>query len=389
MDSTRIGIIGAGTMGSGIAALTAIKGNKVVLYDIEQASVARAKETTGKILSKQKEKGIVEGSPKIEPSENIVFSSDIMDLGNCELIIEAVIEDLDTKQSVFSRLESFVPVDTILATNTSSLSITAISSVCKSPERTIGIHFFNPAHIMKLVEVIPGINTSPGIIEKTKIILQALDKTVVVAKDTPGFIVNRIARPFYGEAIRLLEEGIAGIATIDWAMKEFGKFRMGPFELMDLIGNDINFMVTETIYKDTFFDPRYKPSLTQKRLVEAKYFGRKAGRGFYHYEDNASNPEPERNDKLGREIFNRIVSMLINEAADAVFMNIASVQDIDTAMTKGVNYPKGLLKWADEIGVDKVLAKVTELYIEYCEERYRPSPLLKKMVRGKKKFYDY
>jgi 3-hydroxybutyryl-CoA dehydrogenase len=280
-----------------------------------------------------------------------------------------------------------VPDNTIIATNTSSLSITSISSVCKNPERTIGTHFFNPANVMKLVEVIPGLNTKTDVVEKVKTILTALGKIVVLAKDTPGFIVNRIARPFYGEALRIYEEGIAGFATIDWAMKNFGKFPMGPFELMDLIGNDINFKVTNTIYNDTFFDPRYKPSQVQKRLVEANYLGRKTGRGFYHYDDESKNPINEINPELGYEIFFRILSMLINEASDAVFLNVASVVDIDTAMTNGVNYPKGLLKWADDIGIEKVFDNIVMLHEEYSEERYRPSPLLKRMVRNNKSFY--
>lgn len=388
MNPIRFGIVGAGTMGSGIAALAAIKGHKVVLYDIEQAAVLRAKDFTARIFSKQKQKVDPFSSSSLsEPEHNITYSSDIMELAECELVIEAVIEDLDTKQSVFSRLESFVPDSTIIATNTSSLSITSISSACKNPERTIGTHFFNPAHLMKLVEVIPGLNTKTDVVEKVKAILTALGKIVVLAKDTPGFIVNRIARPFYGEALRIYEEGIAGFATIDWAMKNFGKFPMGPFELMDLIGNDINFKVTNTIYNDTFFDPRYKPSQVQKRLVEANYLGRKTGRGFYHYDDESKNPMHEVNSELGYEIFFRILSMLINEASDAVFMNVASVIDIDTAMTNGVNYPKGLLKWADDIGIEKVFDNIVMLHEEYSEERYRPCPLLKRMVRNKKSFY--
>jgi 3-hydroxybutyryl-CoA dehydrogenase len=209
-----------------------------------------------------------------------------------------------------------------------------------------------------------------------------------LAKDTPGFIVNRIARPFYGEAIRILEEGIADHATIDWALKTKGGFRMGPFELMDFIGNDVNYKVTETVFEQFFYDPRYKPSFTQKRMVEAGRLGRKTGLGYYDYGDGATPDSPNEDDSLGTEIFDRILAMLINEAVDALYLHIATRDDIDLAMTKGVNYPKGLLAWADEIGLDQCLKKLEDLQEEYGEDRYRPSPLLKKMVRDGKQFYQ-
>ena len=209
----------------------------------------------------------------------------------------------------------------------------------------------------------------------------------MLAKDTPGFIVNRLARPFYGEAIRILEEGMADAATIDWAMKEIGGFRMGPFELMDYIGNDVNYKVTQTIFEQFFYDPRYKPSLTQKRLFEAGRFGRKSGRGYYDYRVVAVNPDPDKNETMGKDIFRRILVMLINEAAEALYLNIATKEDLDLAMTKGVNYPKGLLAWADEKGIDKVLETLERLQAEYGEDRYRPSPMLRKMVKEKKNFY--
>jgi 3-hydroxybutyryl-CoA dehydrogenase len=226
-------------------------------------------------------------------------------------------------------------------------------------------------------------------------LIDSFGKTTVVAKDTPGFIVNRVARPFYGEAIRIYEEqwkglppGEKGMSTIDWAMKEFGGFRMGPFELMDLIGNDINYTVTETVWKQFFYDSRYKPSLTQKRLFESGRFGKKVGQGYYNYSEGAVIPEPEKNTELGKQIFMRILSMLINEAADALYYNVASREDIDTAMTKGVNYPKGLLKWCDETGADKIHNILSSLKSVYSEERYRPSVLLQQMAENKTKFFN-
>ncbi len=306
---------------------------------------------------------------------------------NCGLIIEAIIEKLEIKKSVFKQLEAIVSEECILASNTSSLSIASIAGACEKPERVLGIHFFNPAPLMKLVEIIPAIQTSEKITEKARNLIDNLGKLTVLAKDTPGFIVNRVARPFYGEALRIEEEGIADVATIDWAMKEIGGFRMGPFTLMDFIGNDVNYAVTESVWTAFYYDPRYKPSLFQKRIAEAGWKGRKSGRGYFDYSEGATNPSPNEDKNLGIEVFNRIHVMLINEAADAVFLRIASRDDIDLAMTKGVNYPKGLLKWADEIGIETCVTQLDALYEEYREDRYRCSPLLRRMAKSGKTFY--
>ena len=245
---------------------------------------------------------------------------------------------------------------------------------------------------MKLVEVIPALQTSKEVLEKSIQIISDWKKTVAVAKDTPGFIVNRVARPFYGESLRIYEEGLAEFATIDHSLKSLGGFRMGPFELMDFIGNDVNYTVTETVFAAFYFDPRYKPAFTQKRFAEAGYLGRKSGKGYYDYDENGrrviqSDSEEPLNRDLAKQIFNRVLVMLINEAADALFLNIASAADIDNAMTKGVNYPKGLLAWADEKGIDWCVNKMDELYNEYHEDRYRCSPLLRKMKRENKTFF--
>jgi 3-hydroxybutyryl-CoA dehydrogenase len=240
---------------------------------------------------------------------------------------------------------------------------------------------------MRLVEIIPGIQTAQEVIDKGKALIDGWGKTTVLVKDTPGFIVNRVARPYYGEALRILEEGIADEATIDWAMVQLAGFRMGPFELMDFIGNDINYTVTETVFTAFYFDPRYKPSFTQKRLVDAHYFGRKSGRGFYDYREGAVLPKATKDDILGRSIVERILVMLINEAAEALYLRVASRDDIDLAMTHGVNYPKGLLAWADEVGIPHVVEKLDALHNEYLDDRYRCSPLLRKMAREGKRFY--
>jgi 3-hydroxybutyryl-CoA dehydrogenase len=389
-----IGVVGAGTMGSGIAQVAAMAGHKALLFDTNIDAINKAKDELKKTLSRLVEKGKLTNDDSISIFENVVFINSMSELKDAGLIIEAIIENVSVKQKLFSDLESIVDKNCILASNTSSLSITSIASACKNPGRFIGLHFFNPAPLMPLVEIIPGITTEKIIVEKSKELISSWGKSAVVAKDTPGFIVNRIARPFYGEAIRIFEErwcGIPGdergLATIDWAMREFGEFKMGPFELMDLIGNDVNYTVTETVWTQFFYDPRYKPSFTQKRLFEAKHFGRKSGKGYYTYGEGANVPEPIRDHDAGGKIFMRILAMLINEAADAFYYNVAGRDDIDLAMTKGVNYPKGLLKWCDEAGAEKILKILVALRTLYAEDRYRPSVLLQQMAERKQNFY--
>lgn len=375
--NSKIGVIGAGTMGSGIAQLAATFGHDVVLYDTNQAAMKAAGERLKKTLASLLEKGKMTNTAAEEVMARIKQASSFDDFKNCDLIIEAVIEEWGIKQEIFKTLESKTSADCVLATNTSSLSITSIAAACKDATRVLGIHFFNPAPVMPLVEIIPGIATNENILKTCRVLIDGWKKTTVVAKDTPGFIVNRVARPFYGEAIRIYEEGIADFATIDWAMKEVGGFKMGPFELMDFIGNDVNYKVTETVWTQLFYDPRYKPSLTQKRLFEAGYWGKKKGRGYYDY-STGTMPEPKKDKKLGEEIFLRIIAMLVNEAYDAWYLKIATKEDLELAMTKGVNYPKGLIQWAGEIGVKKILNKLEELQNTYAEDRYRPSILLRR-----------
>ncbi len=385
--SAVMGVIGAGAMGGGIAQLAAQSGHTVVLHDTSSEQITKAQLAIDKNLKRQVEKGQLSETDAKAILKRIQFAEGLSSYASCSVVIEAVVEYLKVKQEIFAKLETIVSEDCILGTNTSSLSIASIASKCKHPERVVGIHFFNPAPVMPLVEIIPSLLSDEIVVNASRGLIDSWGKTTVLAKDTPGFIVNRVARPFYSESIRILEEGIADIATIDWALKEIGGFRMGPFELMDFIGNDVNLKVTETVFESFFFDPRFKPSLTQKRLVEARLLGRKTGRGYYEYSPDAVPPTPNKDKALGAQIVDRVVAMLINEAADAILMNIASVEDLDIAMTKGVNYPKGLLRWADEIGSRKVLDRLTALYEEYCEDRYRPCPLLRRMAKGNQKFY--
>ncbi len=383
-----VGIIGSGTMGSGIAQVAATADCKVLVFDTNQKALYTSKEKLDSILTRLIEKGKIDDTKKLSIQNNIQYISDLSGFKSSDLIIEAIVEDAEIKKTVFKGLEEHVSMDCIIASNTSSLSITSLAACLKNPNRFIGIHFFNPAPLMKLVEVIPAIQTEIALVRQFKETITGWGKDVVIAKDTPGFIVNKVARSFYGESIRIYEEGLADQATIDWAMKALGGFKMGPFELMDFIGNDINYTVTETVYKAFFYDSRFRPSFTQKRLAEAGYLGRKSGRGHYDYSEGAEMPEPDKDEVEGQKLVDRVLTMLINEAADTLHYHIASRDDIDTAMTKGVNYPKGLLRWADQIGIQTCVERMDELYFEYHEERYRCSPLLRKMAREQTKFYE-
>ncbi len=393
-QSTEVAVIGTGTMGSGIAQVAAQAGHVTLLYDARSGAVDKAMVDLAATLDKLAGKGKLTTDEAAAILGRIKPVHNLKDLAPCGLVIEAIVEDLAIKQKLFTYLEVIVGADTLLATNTSSLSVTAIAAACIDPSRVIGLHFFNPAPVLPLVEVVPGLATSNDHQHRSIALMKAWGKTPVIGKDTPGFIVNRVARPFYGESIRIFEEGIADMATIDRAMKEIGGFRMGPFELMDLIGNDINFAVTRIVWESFFYDPRYKPSFTQQRMVEAGWLGRKSGRGYYVYGEKGqvqgqeqARPAGSSASDLAGKIVDRVVAMLINEAIDALHLGIATRDDIDMAMTKGVNYPKGLLKWADEKGLANVLAQLESLQTEYGEDRYRPSPLLRRMVREGKAFY--
>ncbi|WP_454060005.1 3-hydroxyacyl-CoA dehydrogenase NAD-binding domain-containing protein [Elizabethkingia ursingii] len=375
----NIGVIGSGTMGIGIAQVAASNGCNVFLFDANASQTEKALQNLEKILTRLAEKQKISFEESEQIFNRVKFCTELKDLKDSDLVIEAIIENKEIKTKVFSELETYVSDTCIISSNTSSISITSLSSELRNPNRFIGIHFFNPAPLMPLVEVIPGLLTDEQLPQKVYDLMKSWNKVPVIAKDIPGFIVNRIARPYYGEALRIVEENIATPEQVDDAMTSLGNFKMGPFELMDLIGIDVNFAVTTTVYKDYFYDPKYKPSLLQQRMAEAKLLGRKTNRGFYDYREGASKPIAQKNEELYQQIFIRIISMLINEAVEAKRLGIANDEDIELAMQKGVNYPKGLLNWGKEIGYKTISETLLNLYNEYQEERYRQSPLLNKI----------
>jgi 3-hydroxybutyryl-CoA dehydrogenase len=398
-------------MGAGIAQLAAQTGHDVLLYDISEEFVKRGHQRIGKALQSRVDRGKLAGEEMASTLGRISTTTARDDAAAYDVVIEAAPEDLELKREIFSTLSQKSDPNAILATNTSSLSITAIAAAARRPEQVVGLHFFNPAPVMQLIEVIPGRQTSSTTVQAASELARAMGKLPVIAADMPGFIVNRVARPFYGESLRMLSEGTASIAQIDAALKSAG-FAMGPFELMDLIGIDVNFAVTKSVYEAYFGEPRYRPHPIQQRMVEAGTLGRKSGAGFYYYHDGEMGdpayipvaPMLHRRgggiipadtqasflggagiavdslDETGGEIVTRVLAMIINEAASAVGEGVASVRDVDRAMKLGTNYPKGPLRWGDEIGLDVVLDVLRALHSTLGDDRYRPSPLLIRLV---------
>ena len=382
----KVAVLGAGAMGTGIGQIAVQNGCHVVYYDSFPGATDRSKASIEKIFNRLAEKGKITSQQKEEMLGRMQWSADIDAVSGADLVVEAVIEDLDVKKDLFAKVEPLLRSDAWLCTNTSSLSIAALSSGLTHPERFGGLHFFNPAPLMPLVEVVPGVKTGDDFTETMEALMLEWGKVPVVAKDTPGFIVNKVARPFYSEAIKLYEEGVASVAEIDAAVKSIG-FRMGPFELTDLIGHDVNYTVTETVWSQFFYDPRFRPSITQKRLKEAGLFGRKTGRGFYNYASGmdaavVAQEEVEIDPMLSEKIVERILCLIINEALDAVWQGIASPENVDLAMTKGVNYPKGPIQWGREMGWDQVLGTLKRCHKHYGDDRYRPCPLLRHLNTG-------
>lgn len=507
-QGSLVAVVGSGTMGAGIAQVAAAARHPVILYDVRTDAVPPAIQGVRQNFQKLASKGKISAESAESASARLRAASSLGELRGAGIVIEAVVEDLDVKRQLFTELENIVDANCIFATNTSSFSVSAIAAALKAPQRLVGMHFFNPAPVMDLVEVIGGLATDPQLLAAVHATAAAWGKTPVYAKSTPGFIVNRVARPYYGEALLLLAEQAASPATIDAVMREAGGFRMGPFELMDLIGLDVGLAVSQSLFNAYFGDARYRPSFIQQEMVRAGHLGRKTGRGFYEYGENAMPPQPhteppapkpervtlppagplaealgkclagsgvtvvrapfgtsgkscenwvEVGDAIlavtdgrsatqlahetGRKTFvvidlaldytkatriaiakastcdereylsavgllqaagyqvsrlkdvhgmavMRTVAMLANEAADAVNQGVATPADVDTAMRKGVNYPKGPLAWADDLGLDVVQKVLTNLAAHYGGERYRVSPRIWDLLWSSKKFHD-
>ncbi len=285
-----VGVIGAGTMGAGIAQVAALAGCRVKLYDAREGAASAALVRTGDTLAKLTEKGKLSADDASSTSARMTSATDLADFHDCDLIVEAIIEDIHAKQALFKSLETICASTVVLATNTSSISITAIANGLARPENVVGMHFFNPAPVMQLVEVVTGQRTSVAVAERVEACAREWKKTPVRCKSSPGFIVNRVARPYYGEALRVLECGGADVPTIDLVLREAGGFKLGTFELLDLIGLDVNLMVTKSVWNAYYQDSRYRPSLTQEEMVAGGLLGRKSGRGFYVYPSESSAP---------------------------------------------------------------------------------------------------
>lgn len=487
-DIKIVGVAGAGTMGMGISEVAAVNGCKVLVYDINESYAQKSHQALKDRLKKRTIKGKITQEKADEIAAAIKVVSSLDDFLVCDLVVEAVIEKLDVKRELFQKLEQIVSENSLLATNTSSISVTAIASVLNEPSRLFGLHFFNPAPVMKLVEIISGLKTDDEAIQVARQLCKSWKKIPVVAKSTPGFVVNRVARPFYGEALKMYQEQLASHVHIDAVLAKCAGFRMGPFALMDLIGIDVNYAVSKTVFEAMFNDPRYKPSLLQGEMVHANLLGRKTGAGFYNYEEGLKPPSAEyvfsdarfdrfvvpdemtflsrvfsefeydkrqwqgdriiisgcqiilangltahaieqRDDMptclvdlsfdfikaecfnlafspkvdvfmknrivallnhMGKDVLEtqdqpgliacRTIAMLINEAADAVFNGVCGADDVDKAMKYGVNYPKGLLSFAEELGWQHVADTLENLQQWFGDDRYRLSPYIRNQL---------
>jgi 3-hydroxybutyryl-CoA dehydrogenase len=394
---TRLGVLGAGTMGAGIAQVAATAGVQVLLHDPLPGAVERAREKIAGFLARRVEKEELSPAERDAALVRIHARVAVQDLADAELVVEAIPEDLEIKRQAFRLLDAAAPPRTLLATNTSSLSVARIASAATKPERVLGMHFFNPVPLMALVEVIPGPMTDGAAVERVEAIARQLGKEPVVAADTPGFIVNRVARPFYLEAMRIVGEGAGRVDEVDEALRRIG-FRMGPFELVDAIGLDVNFAVSRSVYEQAFFEPRYRPHPMQRTLVDAGRLGRKSRGGFYDYRPDGGRagvwsgvvrrPDGPRVDHLSEELIAaRVLATIVNEAASAVADGVATPAAVDTAMRLGTNYPSGPLEWGERIGLDHVLHTLDALHAAVPDGRYRAVPLLRQLAERGGSFF--
>lgn len=386
-----VAVIGTGSMGTGIAQVAAQAGHPVHLVDSVAGAAEAARDRLATTLGHLASRGKITLADADATIANLQISTGLAQLPPCGIILEAIREDLGDKCQLFGELAEHQPASTILASNTSSLDLTQMAEAIPDPERVIGLHFFNPPPLMRLVEVIRGDQHdnegARGPLDAATALMRAWGKTPVQCTSTPGFIVNRIARPFYGEAQRMVAAGVADAATIDYALREHGGFRMGPMELTDLIGQDVNLAVGTSVWEQTGRDPRYAPTDYQRELVAAGHLGRKSGQGIFTYDESHHpldvTPDVERAAALTASDapvttnpVARTVAMLVNEAVDLVARGEASPDDVDTAMQLGTNYPKGPIAWGAEIGLDVIADRLRQLDAAFPGGRYRVSPAL-------------
>jgi 3-hydroxybutyryl-CoA dehydrogenase len=384
----RIGVVGAGTMGAGIAQIAALGGYETRLHDPVPAALEKGTARMRVSLTKGAAKGLWSEAEAEDASARAGAAKNLEELCECDLVVEAAPEDLRLKRELFAALAETCGAKAILATNTSSLPVTEIGAEVPGPERVVGMHFFNPPALMKLVEIVATKRSSKAALEATTEVGRRMGRTPIRAKDCPGFIANRLARPFTLESLRMLAEGVADAATIDRVCRLGGGFRMGPFELIDLIGLDVNLSVARSFYSQGGEPERWRPSAIQARMVEEDKLGRKSGHGFYEYGEGPHRPpdpslgveaptldpaELARIDPAAAAILPRLFAQIANEAAFALEEEVGSPADMDTAMRLGFNWPRGPLELTDLIGAGRAAALLEQLRAERGEA-YRPAP---------------
>jgi 3-hydroxybutyryl-CoA dehydrogenase len=373
----RLGVVGAGTMGAGIAQLGGLAGIDTVLHDPIADALDRGVAGIRANLDKGAERGRWSGDDAAAGAERIHAAGAIDDLAGCEFVIEAAPEQFELKRELFQTLGEVCGPDAVLASNTSSIPITKIAGAGRNPENVIGLHFFNPAPLMKLVELIAALQSGERALAIGRAVGEAMGKHVIQAKDGPGFLVNRCGRPFGSEALRLLQERLSTVEEIDAIYRRGGGYRMGPFELMDLVGIDVGFAVARSFTELSFGEPRWKPNPLQAQMVAAGRLGRKTGRGWYDYSDgHAARVEVEMDERRSA-LLNRVQCCVVNEALFALGEGVGNADDIDAGAKLGLNWPKGPIELGRELGFDHVLATIDALFDRYREERYRAAPLLR------------
>jgi 3-hydroxybutyryl-CoA dehydrogenase len=372
-----IAVVGAGTMGAGIAESAVLAGLSVVMVDVREEALDLGRNTIEKDLKRWVKKGRLSEEERRASVGRVSTTTALEACEGASVAIEAVVEDIAVKSKVFADLEGIVANETVLATNTSSLSVAGIAAATEHPERVVGMHFFNPVPTMRLVEVVAGRSTDPSAVSRVEEMAEQLGKTPIRVSDTPGFVVNRVARPFYLEALRLVEAG-GEPGPIDAAIRGAG-FRMGPLQLADLIGNDVNLTVSESLFERYYYHPRFRPSYLQRSMVEGGLLGRKSGRGFYDY--GAEKTVEENEIGLSEDVSLRVISCIVNEAFLALSEGVATAEDIDRAMKLGANYPKGPFEWVEEIGAHSIVETLDSLRAAYGDA-YLAAPALRERATG-------